>query len=33
ELGVEDAINSPTFAIVNEYETGNGDTVYHFDFI
>ena len=32
ELGVEDAINSPTFAIVNEYETGNGDTVYHFDF-
>lgn len=32
ELGVKDAINSPTFAIVNEYETGNGDTVYHFDF-
>lgn len=32
ELGVEDVINSPTFAIVNEYLDGNGDPVYHFDF-
>ena len=32
ELGVTDTINSPTFAIVNEYEAGNGDTIYHFDF-
>lgn len=32
ELGVEDAINSPTFAIVNEYEDGEGRTIYHFDF-
>ncbi len=32
ELGVQDVINSPTFAIVNEYEAGNGDPVYHFDF-
>ncbi len=32
ELGVEDAINSPTFAIVNEYEAGDGSPVYHFDF-
>lgn len=31
ELGVQDVINSPTFAIVNEYEAGNGDTIYHFD--
>lgn len=31
ELGVEDVINSPTFAIVNEYMTGHGDTIYHFD--
>lgn len=32
ELGVEDVINSPTFAIVNEYEDGQGDPIYHFDF-
>ena len=31
-LGVQDVINSPTFAIVNEYEAGNGDPIYHFDF-
>lgn len=31
ELGVEDVINSPTFAIVNEYMAGNGNTIYHFD--
>lgn len=31
-LGVKDIINSPTFAIVNEYEAGNGDPIYHFDF-
>lgn len=32
ELGVEDVITSPTFAIVNEYTTGEGDPLYHFDF-
>ena len=33
ELGVrEDAVSSPTFAIVNEYRTGAGEPVYHFDF-
>ena len=32
ELGVEDVITSPTFAIVNEYEAGNGQPIYHFDF-
>lgn len=32
ELGVEDVITSPTFAIVNEYTDGEGYPVYHFDF-
>ncbi|MDD3406079.1 MAG: tRNA (adenosine(37)-N6)-threonylcarbamoyltransferase complex ATPase subunit type 1 TsaE [Sphingobacteriia bacterium] len=32
ELGVEDVVNSPTFAIINEYTAGNGRPVYHFDF-
>ena len=31
-LGVEDVINSPTFAIVNEYQNGQGQPIYHFDF-
>ena len=32
-LGVrEDAVSSPTFAIVNEYRTASGDSVFHFDF-
>jgi tRNA threonylcarbamoyladenosine biosynthesis protein TsaE len=32
-LGVrEDAVSSPTFAIVNEYRTRDGEPVYHFDF-
>lgn len=32
-LGVkEDAISSPTFAIVNEYRAGDGSPVFHFDF-
>jgi tRNA threonylcarbamoyladenosine biosynthesis protein TsaE len=33
ELGVEDVINSPTFAIVNEYRSSEtGELIYHFDF-
>jgi tRNA threonylcarbamoyladenosine biosynthesis protein TsaE len=33
ELGVEDVITSPTFAIINEYTTGQEQTaIYHFDF-
>ena len=32
ELGVEDTTSSPTFAIVNEYLTSDGDSIYHFDF-
>lgn len=32
-LGVSsDAISSPTFAIVNEYRTMRGESVFHFDF-
>lgn len=32
-LGVkEDAVSSPTFAIVNEYKTMSGSSVFHFDF-
>lgn len=31
-LGVSDVVNSPTFAIVNEYLDANGETIYHFDF-
>ena len=32
ELGVDDTVTSPTFAIVNEYEAANGRPIYHFDF-
>lgn len=33
ELGVTDVINSPTFAIVNEYRSDKtGELIYHFDF-
>ncbi len=32
ELGVEDVITSPTFAIINEYTAASGDPIYHFDF-
>ena len=31
ELGVEDVITSPTFAIINEY-TINAQRIFHFDF-
>ena len=31
-LGVTDVINSPTFAIVNEYRSESGELIYHFDF-
>ena len=31
-MGVTDEVNSPTFAIVNEYATAEGESVYHFDF-
>ena len=32
-MGVTDVINSPTFAIGNEYRSDeNGELIYHFDF-
>ena len=31
-LGVNDTVTSPTFAIVNEYQTETGNSLYHFDF-
>lgn len=33
KLGVEDVINSPTFAIINEYRSATtAELIYHFDF-
>ena len=32
ELGVNDVTSSPTFSLVNEYQTTNNQIVYHFDF-
>jgi tRNA threonylcarbamoyladenosine biosynthesis protein TsaE len=32
ELGVDDVVTSPTFAIVNEYTAAVGIPIYHFDF-
>lgn len=31
-LGSGDVVTSPTFALVNEYDTDDGGVVYHFDF-
>lgn len=30
-MGVTDVTSSPTFSLVNEYQTQNGEIVYHFD--
>ncbi|MDO5447624.1 MAG: tRNA (adenosine(37)-N6)-threonylcarbamoyltransferase complex ATPase subunit type 1 TsaE [Prevotellaceae bacterium] len=32
ELGVTDTVTSPTFAIINEYESPTHGSIYHFDF-
>lgn len=32
QLGSEDVVTSPTFALVNRYDTAAGRAVYHFDF-
>lgn len=31
ELGVSVDVNSPTFALINEYFTDQGDSIFHFD--
>ena len=32
ELKVQDSISSPTFSLVNEYQTSTNEKVFHFDF-
>ena len=32
KMGVEGVTSSPTFSIVNEYQTSDNQTIYHFDF-
>jgi len=32
QKGVKDIVTSPTFALINEYISGSGETIYHFDF-
>ncbi len=31
-MGVEEVVSSPTFSLVNEYTTKQGETIFHFDF-
>jgi tRNA threonylcarbamoyladenosine biosynthesis protein TsaE len=31
QLGVDENITSPSFALVNEYISSNGESIYHFD--
>lgn len=31
-LGATDVVQSPSFAIINEYRTSAGDSIFHFDF-
>lgn len=31
-LGVKDIVSSPTFPIINEYISGSGQKIFHFDF-
>ena len=32
QLGVDDVVSSPTFSLVNEYVSNEGERIYHFDF-
>ena len=32
QLGALDNISSPTFSLVNEYQTKNNESIFHFDF-
>ncbi len=31
-MGVTEKITSPTFSLINEYQMGDGNSIYHFDF-
>ena len=31
ELGVRDAVGSPTFSIINQYQSAQGNIIYHLD--
>ena len=31
-LGATDVVQSPSFAIINEYKTSKGESIFHFDF-
>jgi len=31
-LGSDDTVTSPTFALINEYKTGDRQSIFHFDF-
>lgn len=32
QLDVDDVVSSPTFSLVNEYQSNQGEPIYHFDF-
>ena len=32
QMGVTDTVTSPTFALINQYNTEDGRPIYHFDF-
>jgi tRNA threonylcarbamoyladenosine biosynthesis protein TsaE len=32
QLGVMDIVSSPTFSLINEYLSPDGESIYHFDF-
>ena len=32
QLGSTDTVTSPTFALINRYDTAEGDPIFHFDF-
>ena len=32
ELGTDDNVTSPTFALINEYKTADQESIFHFDF-
>ena len=32
QLGSTDTVTSPTFALINRYDTADGDPIFHFDF-